>query len=230
MNLQRLQPFIDASKKSSNPKIKQAAESLTDQMMAAQEAEEIAQPTLHAQSENKPLNSKPKDEVDNTIDTWMADVAKPDEDASQFGKVGASYSSDVSVDSLPKQTQEDILKFIPNTNKKNKVVQYGMVTSELTPKVDNHNYKLAQEHVQTELNKKGKKFMGDKFQDKIDNKYILLLNDKIIDGHHFLALADKLGITCSLKVLDLTPLRFQQKTASSLFDYVICNYSRKSTA
>ena len=86
MNFTRLQPFIVESAKSSDIKVKKAAESLTEQMMSAQQAEEIAQPTLHAQSQNKPLNDKPKDEVDHTIDTWMPDVVKPEDNESSFGK------------------------------------------------------------------------------------------------------------------------------------------------
>jgi hypothetical protein len=228
MNLSKLQSFIENSSKSSNVRVKKAADTLLDQIIAAQQAEEITQPTLHAQSDNKPLNDKPKDDVDQQIDNWMPDVAKPEEIPSEFGKAASSFSADVEIASLPKKTQEDIFKFMPSSIKKNKVVQYGMVSAELLPKVDQHNYKLAEKHIQDEMNKNGKKALGDKFQDKVKDKYILLINDNIVDGHHFLALADKLGITCSLKVLDLTPLRFQ-KTAASLFDkitYGVHNYSR----
>ena len=41
------------------------------------------------------------------------------------------------------------------------------------------------------------------------DKYILLLNDRIIDGHHHLAKAERGKITRSLPVLDLSPLRHQ---------------------
>jgi len=218
MNFTKLQPFIFESTKSSNIRIKKAAETLTDQMMEAQEAEEISQPTLHAQSENKPLNSKPKDEVDNTIDTWMPDVVKPEDDASQFGKVGSAYISDIAIGSLPKNIQAEIIKLIPEANKSTKVTQYGMTVSELLPKVDNHNYKLAKSHISEKINKEGKKVMGDKLHDLINNKYLLLINDSLVDGHHALALADILNVSCSLKVLDLNPIRFQIKKATSLFD------------
>lgn len=227
MNFSKLQPFIEQSAKSSNLKIKEAADSLVDQMIAAQEAEEIAQPTLHNQGNNQPLTQKPKDDVDQQIDGWMADISKPDPDASEFGKAAASYSADVVIDSLPKATQQEILKFVP-TNKKNKVVQYGMVVDELIPKVDHHNYETALANVKKECKSIGKKAMGDKFQDKVKDKYILILNDCVIDGHHFIALAQVLGISCSLKVLDLTPLRFQKSAeALSLFDYVVHNYRRQ---
>jgi hypothetical protein len=231
MNLSKLKPFIERSSKSGNLNIKKAADSLIDQMIAAQETEEIAQPTLHAQSGNKPLDQKPKDEVDQQIDGWMDDMAEPEPDESEFGKVAASYSADVCICDLPKATQQEIFKFIPSTNKNNKVVQYGMVVDELLPKVDHHNYEAALANVKKQCKIDGKKVMGDKFQDKVKDKYILILNDCIIDGHHFLALAQCLRITCSLKVLDLTPLRFQKTAAiASLFDYVIYNYSRQGAA
>jgi len=233
MNFKLLQPFIEKQAKSANPKIKQAAESLLDQVISAQQAEEISQPTLHAQESSKPLSDRPKDEVDLKIDKWMPDVAQPEPSVSEFGKAAASYSSDISIDSLPKDTQQDIFKFVPSTDKSNKVVQYGMVVDELLPKADHHNLELADKTIKAEQSKIGKKAIADKFQSKIDNKYILLLNDKIVDGHHFLSLAKLLNISCSLKVLDLTPLRFQKKAATSLFhklSYGVRNNSRKGAA
>lgn len=229
MNLSKLKPFIEKAAKSTDPRIKKAADTLTDQMVAAQQAEEITQPVLHAQGRDEPLNQKPKDEVDQKLDSWMQDMAVPTPDASNFGKAAASYSADVVISTLPKATQQEILKFVPASNTKNKVVQYGMVVDELLPKADHHNYESALTNVKKELKSQGKQTLGDKFQDKNKAKYILILNDCIIDGHHFLALADTLGITCSLKVLDLTPLRFQ-KSAASLFDYVVHNYRREGAA
>lgn len=229
MNIQALQPFIIKSANSPNIKVKKVAESLLDQVISAKQTEEIEQPTLHSQERNQPLNDRPKDNIDAKIDTWMTDIAQPEPDASYFGKSSAAYCSDVTIDSLPSETQDDINKFVPEANKKSKVVQYGMVVDELLPKADTHNLKAAEEHVNKDLKDKGKKSIADKFQGKVDNKYILLLNDKIIDGHHFLSLAKVLGISCSLKVLDLTPLRFQYKKASSLFHklaYVLQDNSR----
>ena len=228
MNLEKLTPFIKASVHSCNPLIKKAAETLNDQMITSEEEEEVVQPALHEQTSGKPLGDKPKDLIDLTVDNYMPDIAIPEPDKSEFGKVSAAYSSDVTIGSLPKETQADILKFVPDANKKNKVVLYGMVVDELVPKVDNHNFKMAQGHVTEKINK-GKKAAADEFQAKVGNKYILLLNDKIIDGHHFLALAQSLGISCSLKVLDLTPLRFQIVKQSSLLEklaYGLRNHGR----
>jgi hypothetical protein len=229
MNFKSIQPFIEKSAKSSNPKVKKAAESLSDQMVNAQQVEEIAQPTLHAQEQNKPLNSKPKDEIDVKIDQWMPDVTEPEPNKSEFGKAAAAYCADIAIGALPKKTQEDIFRFTPFATKTDKVVQYSMVVEELLPKADKHNLESATLRIKKNEKEKGRKAQADKFQSKILDKYILILNDKIVDGHHFLSLAKLLGISCSLNVLDLTPLRFQQKTASTLFQklaYVLQNNRR----
>lgn len=44
---------------------------------------------------------------------------------------------------------------------------------------------------------------------KRKDKYILVLNDQIIDGYHHLAKAYVGKLTSSLPILDLSPLRFQ---------------------
>jgi len=217
MNLDKLTPFIQASLLSRNPLVKKAAESLNDQMITSEEDEEVVQPALHEQKDGKPLGDKSKDVVDLKIDTFMPDLAVPEPDKSEFGKAGSAYSCDIAIGSLPKETQKDILKFVPDADKDNKVVLYGMVESELVPKVDQHNFKLAEEHIAAKVNK-SKRAAADEFQSKVNDKYILLLNDSIIDGHHYLALAKALGISCSLKVLDLTPLRFQIVKQSSLLE------------
>ena len=231
MNLNKLQPFIKASQSSRNLKVKTAADTLADQMMKAEQAEEVAQPTLKSQESGEGLNNPVKDEVDQLIGTtFMPDITESKPDASQFGKAASAYASDIMIGDLPKDTQEDIFKFAPNADKKTKVVQYGMTVPELIPKVDHHNFNLALKHINTDLAKYGKRSLADKFQGKIDNKYILLMNDSIIDGHHYLSMAKTLGISCSLKVLDLTPIRFQIKKAASLFEYVIHNNRRQTAA
>jgi hypothetical protein len=48
------------------------------------------------------------------------------------------------------------------------------------------------------------------------DKYVLLMNDRLIDGHHFLAKAEKGKVSKSLPVLDLTALRFQPLPATDL--------------
>ena len=75
---------------------------------------------------------------------------------------------------------------------------------------------MAEEKIKSEMAKRGKRSMGDDFQDMAHDKYVMLLNDRIVDGHHFLALAKALNISSSLRALDLTPLRFQEKRGSVL--------------
>ena len=57
--------------------------------------------------------------------------------------------------------------------------------------------------------KADKEAARDAFFKKAKEKYILLVNDQIVDGHHFLAKAKYFNVTNSLNVLDLTPARFQ---------------------
>lgn len=228
MNLNKLNPFIQNSLKSRNPKIKVAAESLADQLVSAQEAEEITQPTLHAQSSDKPLDTSEKDPVDNMISHFMTDLSQPEPNSSEFGKVAGSFTTDIEIQKLPKSVQETVLRLVPTANKRTKVVQYGMVVGEMVPKVDHHNFKAAQKNISDKLKKNGKRALADEFQSKVDSKYILILNDRIIDGHHHLAKAKALGISSSLKALDLTPARFQ-KTSQSLF-YALQHNRRKSTS
>ena len=228
MNIDPIRSFIETSAQSKNLKVKKAAQSLLSKL--ANSVQEVSQ-GLHAQEKNKPLDAKPKDEVDVNLEKVMPDLGSAASADSSFGKAASSFSADIEISKLPKQTQEDIFKFVPTATNKNRVVLYGMTAEELKNKVDSHNYSTATQRVKEEVSKKGKRALGDKFQDKISNKYILVINDKIIDGHHFLALADYLGISCSLKVLDLTPLRFQ-KTAA-LFDklaYVLQHYRRQGAA
>ena len=230
MNLNPFKSFVIHSQTSRNPLVKRAADELAQQMNQSQETEDTSQPYLQKQEAGSPINEAPKDQIDQTMAQVMPDLEKNvTDDKSQFGKAASAYAADVEVGSLPKATQEDIKKFAPAAKAKTKLVQYGMVTSELLPKVDQHNYKSAKAHIQEDIKKNGKRAAGDKFQDKVDDKYILLLNDQIIDGHHMLALADALGISCSLKVLDLTPIRFQLEKRSSLL-YALFNNSRSSAA
>lgn len=91
MNFTLLQSFLEKSYNSANPKIKLAAENLTDQMISAKQTEEIEQPTLHSQENNQPLNNRPKDEIDQHLDTWMPDIAKPAPVASEFGKAASMF-------------------------------------------------------------------------------------------------------------------------------------------
>ena len=144
--------------------------------------------------------------------------ASPDDFAHHQGviqeKRGSAFIKDVPFKSLPQKTQHDISRFVP-TSPDTQLVHYGLVVKELLPKVDHANFSVAERHIKElpakELDKT--KLFNDGKQ-----KYILMLNDKIIDGHHFLAKCKAAGITSSLHVLDLTSARFQKVKKASLFD------------
>lgn len=131
----------------------------------------------------------------------------------QMYKKASAYIKDVRVGDLPAKTQEDIQRFCPCA-KDSKVAQYGMVVKELIHKADQNNYKSALANVTARGDIA--KMSHDKFNELQKAKYILLMNDSIIDGHHMLAKAKLFGWHNSLNVLDLTPLRFQQTKKASL--------------
>lgn len=214
MNLKNLQDFLVKSAASKNRLLKKRADDLLDTMVAQQQFEQVTAPEIHGQGQDAANKSQKKDEVDALILPAFQDLAQAEGVESSFGKAASAYMSDVAIKDLPKATQTDIARLIPVSNPKARIVQYGMVVDELLPKVDSHNFEVAEEHVKSDITTKGKRAMGDQFQDKVKAKYILMLNDRIIDGHHYLALAKVLGITCSLRVLDLTPIRFQEKRGS----------------
>ena len=123
-------------------------------------------------------------------------------------KKASSFIGDVKVKNLPTDVQKEIARFIdvkPNTT----VIRYGMVASELANKVDSHNMLQADEHTKNYIATKEEALT------KLKNKYILLINDKVVDGHHAIAKAKKHKITNALNVLDLTPARIN-KTATIL--------------
>ena len=163
--------------------------------------------------ENK---AKPLEFEDKIFHNGLHDIARPDPNKpDQFGKVScisllrkrvkqaSAYVRDVKISTLPDDVKADIKRFASDTS--GTVIQYGMCVDELLPKVDKHNFELAEEHTKSFKDK-------DEFYKKLKTKYILLMNDSIIDGHHFLAKAKAINCTCSLNVLDLTPLRFEKKS------------------
>lgn len=126
-------------------------------------------------------------------------------------RYASSFIRDVQFKDLPKPVQKDVQQFVPEIKPDTHLVCYGMVVSELLPKADSHNLGLAQEHVKDISKKK----LDEEIYEKSDQKYFLLMNDRLIDGHHFLAKCEKAGVTRSLKVLDLTPTRFQKRKAEA---------------
>ena len=127
-------------------------------------------------------------------------------DKTETTKQASAFIHDVRIDDLPADTRRDIDRFIPfGKSKGMTAVQYGMVVRELLPKADPHNLRTARAHLRDESDAKLKR----EFYAQKDKKFILLMFDAIVDGHHFLAKAERVGCTSSLNVLDLTGCRHQ---------------------
>jgi hypothetical protein len=248
-SLLQLLPFIKRAAASSNPMVANQA-ALMEQDMQAGEDEQVVDSHLEGEHQHQ-LNAdgspQQKDELDQLflkvmpeikIDEQNKDV-KTNEPLKEFGgvkiesdtppetKLASAFIRDAVVSSLPSNAQDDIAKFSP-TKKAVQVIQYGMVVKELLPKVDRHNFDVAEAHIKREFEGKDVKKLKAEFHEKSKTKFILILNDSVIDGHHFLAKAKQLNITSSLNVLDLTPIRFQEKKASARQPKTLLHQLRRS--
>ena len=130
----------------------------------------------------------------------------------------SAFVKDVAFKDLPAAVRKDISAFVkakPDTM----FSHYGMVTKELVHKADPHNLKTARSNVAKLTHKAAR----NEVHERKATKHILVNNDRIVDGHHFLAKAERGGVTGSLHVIDLTPSRFQlsrgTKAAPTLLMY-----------
>jgi hypothetical protein len=142
----------------------------------------------------------------------------------------AAYVEDMAIEGLPKNVQADIARFI-NAKPGDKVIHYGMVASELAMMADLPNLKLARANVSKLEKAKAAKMVFDQL--KKGEKFVLILNGKVVDGHHFIAKAERGGVTSSLDVIDLTPLRFQYLSSRlrgvKNFDYRLYYFKGRNT-
>jgi hypothetical protein len=118
----------------------------------------------------------------------------------------SAYMGDMRVKDLPEATRNEIARILGTNGSTGElsVIKYGMTVPELLSKVDTHNMQTARKHM--------KYIPSYAAREKVDDtpeKHILLMNGNIVDGHHFLATAEKGKVTKSLPVIDLTPTRFQ---------------------
>lgn len=116
----------------------------------------------------------------------------------------SAFIEDMTFGSLPKDVQTEVLRFV-DAKKGTPVVHYGMTVTELVMKADGENLKAARKAQGTTRASRAREEVMGKI--KAGSKYILLMNDRIVDGHHFLAKAERGAVTSSLNVLDLTPAR-----------------------
>lgn len=126
-------------------------------------------------------------------------------------RLASAFIRDIKFSELPKDTQKDIEQFYP-CDKNTLIPMLGMVVDELIHKADPHNLSSAREHIKGESVKKLEK----EVYEKSESKYLLLVNDSLIDGHHYLAKAEKAKVTRTLRVLDLTAIRFQKRKGVQL--------------
>lgn len=236
MKFELLREFLEKAANSQNQLLQEQAVHLDKDILQSQEDEEVVDSDV--QRGRTPEQSQNDIKLEDIIlQQALPEIQIPDqEDLSTFGKVSSwdllkrkmasAYVRDLTVSDLPADTKEEVNRFI-GPKKELKVIQYGMVVSELLPKVDKPNFEQAITHIKEKFKDKNRKDLLKDFFKKLDGKYILILNDKIIDGHHFLAMAKELDVTCSLNVIDLTPTRFQSKTAS-LYDRLIIRYGKSN--
>jgi len=142
----------------------------------------------------------------------MPEIVKDNAAAAQQNKTASAYVKDRPLKEVLKA--DDINRFAKG-GKDVMVVQYGMVVKELVGKANPHNLAVARAHIKKEWDGRRLSMLKDEVYEQAKEKFILILNDRIIDGHHFLAKAEKAGLTSSINVIDLTPVRFQTKQAAA---------------
>lgn len=116
----------------------------------------------------------------------------------------SAFIEDMTFSALSKDVQTEVLRFV-DAQKGTPVVHYGMGVKELLAKADAVNLASARKALGTLRASRARDEVLGKIKD--GSKYILLMNDRIVDGHHFLAKAERGNVTSSLNVLDLTPAR-----------------------
>ncbi len=131
----------------------------------------------------------------------------------------SAYIEDMTFGSLPKEVQKDVQRFV-TAEKGTPVVHYGMTVKELLGKADPENLKAARKALGTLRASKAADEVINRTKD--GSKYVLIMNDRIVDGHHFLAKAERGGVTSSLNVLDLTPARLTTRfSAAEMGQYLL---------
>ncbi len=118
----------------------------------------------------------------------------------------SAYIQDVKLKDLPAEVRETVKRFT-GAKADTKFAWYGMTAKELISKADPHNLSTAKANVKDADCKECRRHV--QLKARRGSKFILIQNDRIVDGHHYLAKAMKGNVSMSLNVLDLTPARFQ---------------------
>lgn len=117
----------------------------------------------------------------------------------------SAFIKDIAFKDLPGETQKNIRAFLPGVKKTTRFPHYGMVAKELTGKADPHNLATARKH----LGDRSEQACAREVHKRLTDKFVLVNNDKVVDGHHFISKAERGKVSRSLHVIDLTPARFQ---------------------
>jgi len=129
----------------------------------------------------------------------------------------SAHLDDVRLTDLPDDTVDTVRSFVHVSPRSRLTVpRYSMTVGELVHKADPHNLESARK----KLADMEPTAAADEVRARQEVKHILLMNDRVIDGHHFIAKAERGGYSAGLKVLDLTAARFQAKAGQSLPDGV----------
>ncbi len=180
---------------------------------------------------NKPLSEKPKGANDDparqgatsdgatmpgdlgdTVRKLQADVI---EIRSGRARSLSAFYGDVRYGDLPADVQADIKRFVPDVRAACRIPQLGMVVSELISKADAHNLDNARTQARKLTQAEAASTVNGTME--AGSKFALILNDRLVDGHHFVAKAEWGKVTAALPVLDLTSVRFQTRSAVRFF-------------
>lgn len=118
----------------------------------------------------------------------------------------AAYMGDLTVSELPESTQADIAAILGTNGATGalKVIKYGMTVSELLKMADPDNLEAARKRLRYCTNGA----CADEVHANTE-KHVIVQNQRVVDGHHHLARAEKGKVSKSLHVIDISPARFQ---------------------
>lgn len=118
----------------------------------------------------------------------------------------AAYMGDVLVSELPESTQAEIAAILGTNGNTGslKVIKYGMTVAELLKMADPDNLEAARKRLKYCTNGA----CADEVHANTE-KHVIVQNNRVIDGCHFIARSEKGKVTRSLPVIDISPARFQ---------------------
>lgn len=143
------------------------------------------------------LGDQPKQDAQ-AQEIEQEDGAIPPKKKSPSKKTAAmsAFHGWVKPEDLPEETRLTVEKMVPGA----RIRRFGMTAAELISKADPLNLDAARKRIRYQSCES----CGEEVHAN-EEKHLLMVNDRLIDGHHFLAKAEKGKVTKSLPVLDLIP-------------------------